>query len=58
VSDVFKGVFKNAVVTVGKVGHFPVVIEGFEALEHVVQAKVHRAHVQGGNFWFEMVSRA
>ena len=58
VSDVFKGIFKHAVVTVGKVRYLPFVIEGFEALEHVVQAKVHGAHVQGGNFWFEMVSRA
>ena len=41
VRNIFEGVFKHTVVTVGKVRYFPVVIKCFVALEHVIKAKVH-----------------
>ena len=58
VCNIFEGVFKHAVITVGKIRHFPVMLKGFEALEHVVQTKVHRTHVQRGDFWLEVVRGA
>ena len=55
VGNVFKGIFKNPVITVGKVGAFPVVLELCKALQHAVEAKVHRPHVQGSNLGLEGV---
>ena len=45
VRNIFEGVFKYTVVAIGKIRHFPVMLEGFEAFEHVVQTEVHRTHV-------------
>ena len=33
-------------------------LKGFEALEHVVQTKVHRAHIQRSHLRLEVVRRA
>ena len=50
VGDVFEGVFEHAVVAVRQIGPLPRMLEFWEALEHAVQAKVHRAHIERGHF--------
>jgi len=54
VLDVFEGVAKNTAIGFGQIGHFPVVLPIFVTPDHGVQAKVHRAHVERGDFGLEL----
>src|SRR5438094_6251361 len=46
VGDVLEAVLEDALVAAREVGPFPVVLELLVAAEHLVQAEVHRAHVE------------
>src|SRR2546430_2565906 len=46
VGDVLEAVLEDALVAAREVGLFPVVLELLVAAEHLVQAEVHRAHVE------------
>ena len=54
VGDVTEGVAEDPIVTFFQVRPLPVVLEVGKAVEHFVQAEVHRAHVQRGQFRLEL----
>jgi hypothetical protein len=54
VGDVAEGVLEDALVGAREVGLLPVVLELLVAPEHLVQAEVHRAHVERGDLGLEL----
>src|SRR5262245_5876075 len=55
--DVAERVLEDALVRPGEIGLLPVVLELLVAPEHLVQAEVHRAHVERGDFGLELQRR-
>ena len=55
--DVAEGVLEDAVVAACQVGQLPVLLPGPVTWNHLVEAEVHRAHVQGRDLWLEEKGR-